>query len=419
MRKVTFILCAITIAAGMTGCGKQITGSNVKHLDRSPNSLTLTAAALQGPGQSGSSKGASANNEEQISRSFIKLADSTITLPIPYQQMTQDGWALTDAALAATDIIPGNMEDGFLYKGNTLIKITAGNCDEKSKPMSECTILSIQFTKDDIRDMDMQIELPEGLLISLDTRPSDIKTIYGEETGNSRHDSSDIRFYDYALSKDESFSFGFYDYEPYSIEYLTYSNYKPLNTRRQLIQDQDSQSFDPPTPEVAAYQVPSELGTDITSRIVEFGGDLYQFPIPVSALIANGWHLAADDPGKIAPGESANIMLTRGLDTIYDFAYNYSSVPTTRNNLFIDTMSSGYEYEGMALPGQIKAGSTRTQVEQVLEGTNFSFTAEYNSGVDEYRVTIPGSTRFVCIWVESDTNLVSAVYVSMETNVTE
>ena len=80
----------------------------------------------------------------------------------------------------------------------------------------------------------------------------------------------------------------------------------------------------------AVYRTPSELGSDLYSGTVRIEGDLYQFPMQLSALLGNGWEVTAvngepaaqdSDLLSIAPKEYGYLRLERDGHVISSLIY--------------------------------------------------------------------------------------------------
>ena len=55
----------------------------------------------------------------------------------------------------------------------------------------------------------------------------------------------------------------------------------------------------------------SELTLE-SSGIIEIEGDLYQLPLPASALEKNSWKLSVTFPSEIEPGDCSGVHFSKG-----------------------------------------------------------------------------------------------------------
>ncbi|MEG0742629.1 MAG: hypothetical protein RR521_10390 [Clostridia bacterium] len=115
-------------------------------------------------------------------------------------------------------------------------------------------------------------------------------------------------------------------------------------------------------PHALAYRAPGELGTKPESGIFAFDGELYQLPVPVSALAANGWGLYAfegTEPSRIVAGYDCEpVTLTHGQRLITLSVQNVSRNAADIGDCFIDELAVNEQFGAqlLRLPGDIVLG---------------------------------------------------------------
>ena len=111
---------------------------------------------------------------------------------------------------------------------------------------------------------------------------------------------------------------------------------------------------------VTDYQAPTALGEDLMDPVVEFMGDLYQLPAPVSAFEANGWVIQNAEEGAFAEGGGLEFIdMMKENQTVRFSVYNLTENAVTLSNCFVTELQFGtYDPEiiGMKLGGGCDTG---------------------------------------------------------------
>ncbi len=137
-----------------------------------------------------------------------------------------------------------------------------------------------------------------------------------------------------------------------------------------------------------AYVPPAELGDDPLSGVVEYGGDLYQLPAPLSAFEANGWAVAKRwDSGAVD-------IARQGL---HDDGLFFDDL---RN----DIVCYGYDDEpALTLPPGITVGMDRSDLMAALEKIPKNIlVTETEQGYTLSRAGAVPARAFICVDTESD-----------------
>ena len=90
------------------------------------------------------------------------------------------------------------------------------------------------------------------------------------------------------------------------------------------------------------YQAPTSIGNNIASGIVEIDGDLYQFPIPVSAFVRNSWQMGSSCTPDVPFGSDGGYELVRNGRRLDGMAYNTGKSSALLSNCVIEDMYSAY-----------------------------------------------------------------------------
>lgn len=120
---------------------------------------------------------------------------------------------------------------------------------------------------------------------------------------------------------------------------------------------------------VLAYTAPKELGTKTTSGMIEIDGDIYHFPATVKAFTDNGWSMPGSS--KKIDGLSEDITFSRNGKSILltcDAVYHASN--KIENCLVLKINTYDNPDVDITLPGGIKPGMTKDEVDAILEKYN-------------------------------------------------
>ena len=108
-------------------------------------------------------------------------------------------------------------------------------------------------------------------------------------------------------------------------------------------------------PEVLAYRTPDELGGDVWSYNMRYGGALYSLPAPVSAFAANGWVLP--DTGTVPPGGFVRgVTLSLGNVRLRTCLYNLTDSEQPLAACFVGMVESSAS--SVPLPLELPGGVT-------------------------------------------------------------
>lgn len=408
------VLCVMLVAAVTAGCG------SVNAV--APMGLTVTVAgpAARIPGYGGEAQdqlktSASQQKEippEDIRSGYFKLDAVVYKLPVSCQEFLNQGWEL-DSAYAGSRLAPGNSLSAQLRKGNAVLDVTIGNSGDKKEPVTGLPVISLSIIGN-LGPNDATLTLPDGSVVpgaGMDT----LKAVYGEADHNYSSGPGNPYLYDVfaytAPGENEAkILFRVDGNNLNDINSVTISNDAEFIKKQEQLTAAGT-TIAEPTKEVAAYQVPTGLGSDITSGIIEFEGDLYRLPVPVSALQKNGWNLHVSFPSELEPGDYQIVYLSRGDKEMDLFIVNYGTETAVHSNCFADRWDTGTH--SLKVAG-IDVGASREALAEVLKGRSYEHDPEYLTDEDMYRLDLGYSDDFIRFMVSDRTNQVESVYIKKE-----
>lgn len=281
-----------------------------------------------------------------------------ISLPMSYSDFTAMGWTLSKNDSEDTMIPTGSYGMLTFNQGETSVYADVINFGINEMPAKDCLVagLSIDMTWGDTDPTATPVRLPGGITMGV-SNVEDIKAAYGEPS-----DTYDSDLYTKLT------------YEKDSYQRVELSVYKEEGTLLQV----DIRNFQEPdnfdrgsvsteVPDIVAnYKAPTALGGDYMEPAVEFMGDLYSLPAPVSAFTANGWEMkdvAAD--AYLEGGGLEFIEMMKENQTVRFSIYNLTENATAIENGFVTELSFGnYDPEilGLHLSEGVTLGADKAEL---------------------------------------------------------
>lgn len=351
-----------------------------------------------------------ATEKEELSDdlySFEAKIDGEIyTFPMSYKDFTALGWEYQGEE--SDELEPSNyFPTAQFKKGNLVIYGELVNLGINTVPVAECSIAGFSVDSYKIaEEPDTSIELPGGIKYGVATI-DDIKEAYGNPTDTYEGDL---------------YTKLTYEKDYYQRADLYVSNKTGVLNEIELenvVYDEDSNAISEadvstdPTAEVLAYKAPEELGDDLDSSIVEYAGDLYQLPAPVSVFLDNGWKLDEEKSASVIAGKSSDwLYMSKDNQNFRTMVRNYSQDAATIENCFV-TEVEGYIYDTnlpITIQKGISIGMTENEVKDALDGIDYELDDNTN-GYHYYNVK-KGDLDGVEIMVDTEEDEVQKINVS-------
>ena len=336
----------------------------------------------------------------------VKIDDEVYTFPMSYRDFTALGWEYQGEE--TDELEPSNYSPtAQLKKGNLVIYGELVNLGINTVPVTECSIAGFSVDSYKIaEEPGTSIELPGGIKYGSATI-DDIKEAYGNPT-----DTYDGDLYTKLTYKK--------DYYQQADLYVS-SETGVLNEieLENMVYDEDSNAASAaevstdPTTEVLAYKAPEELGDDLDSSIVEYAGDLYQLPAPVSVFLDNGWKLDEEKSASVIAGKSSDwLYMSKDNQNFHTMVRNYSQDAASIENCFV-TEVEGYIYDTnlpITIQKGITIGMTEKEVKDALDGIDYELD-DSTDGYHYYNVK-KGDLDGVEIMVDTEDDEVQRINVS-------
>lgn len=277
--------------------------------------------------------------------------------PMTYQEFTDMGWELSSSEDPDTKVSTNSYGMLTFNKGASSVYADVINLGINEVGLEDCLIGGISV--DGSYDVDLtavSVKLPGDIELGKATL-DDIKAAYGEPSDTYEGD---------LYTK--------LTYEKDSYQEVELSVFKDDNTLKEVDmrnfeepEDYDKGTVSDEVPDiVTSYEAPTALGDDMMDTAVEYMGDLYSLPAPVSAFTANGWEIQdAEDTPYVEGGGIAFIDMMKNNQSIHFSVYNETENATALENCFVRELSfATYDPESieMKLSGDITLGADKAEL---------------------------------------------------------
>lgn len=302
----------------------------------------------------------------------MEISGDLYQFPMTYADFTALGWTLNDTEDPEMMITSNSYGMVYFTKGDLSICADVINLGVNEAAMTDCLVggITIDEGSSGLDLVPLGIKLAKGITMG-QSNLDDIKAAYGDPTDTYEGDL----YTKLAYQKD------FYQQAEFYV-------FKEDNTLREvsLRNFSEPEGFDKggvsgETPAIVTdYTVPDKLGSDMLDPVVEFCGDLYQLPCPVTALQANGWELqevAHED--FVAGGSMGFIDMMRNNQKVNFSVYNFTKNAVTIENCFVtDLKAASYDAESITIKtsGDITLGAEKADLIAAAEAKGYAYSDE-------------------------------------------
>ena len=277
--------------------------------------------------------------------------------PMTYQDFVGMGWELSFREDPDMKISTNSYGFVSFNKGKNSVSAEVMNLGINEVGLEDSLIGGI--TVDGSYDIDLtsvSVKLPGGIELGKSTL-DDIKAAYGEPSDTYEGD---------LYTK--------VTYEKDTYQEVELSVFKDDNTLKKVDMENleepegyDKGAVSDEVPDiVTAYKAPDALGSDMLDTAVEYMGDLYSLPAPVSAFTANGWEIQnAEDTPYVEGNGLAFIDMMKNNQSIHFSVYNETENATALENCFVRELAfATYDPESieMKLSGDITLGADKAEL---------------------------------------------------------
>ncbi len=359
-----------------------------------------------------------AEEEEQVPAlsddlySFQMLLDGELyTFPMSYADFTAMGWEYDGDANETISPNEYTVAETF-EKDGLEIYVTLVNLGINTVTYADSLVGGISLDPYQTEDApDTEAEFPGGVLFGAATA-EDIEAAYGTPTDTYEGEMYTKLTYEYDYYRE----WDFYVYADSGVldEFEV----------RNFVADEEANAAaaaevtDEPTEAVLAYTAPEKLGEDPMGFTVEYAGDLYQLPAPVSVFVENGWTLKEElSDAIVSGGDYGWVTLMKDNQEFRTIAQNYDPNATVIENCFITEVEAdalGPDLS-LALPGGAAMGMTEEELIAWLDEMGLEYEKDDSDSYIYYSVEGPDSSldgfEFI---VDAEQAAVTGIHVSYE-----
>ena len=287
----------------------------------------------------------------------MEFDGQTMKFPMTYQDFVGMGWELSSREDPDMKISTNSYGFVSFNKGKNSVSAEVMNLGINEVGLEDSLIGGI--TVDGSYDIDLtsvSVKLPGGIELGKSTL-DDIKAAYGDPSDTYEGD---------LYTK--------VTYEKDTYQEVELSVFKDDNTLKKVDMENleepegyDKGAVSDEVPDiVTAYKAPDALGSDMLDTAVEYMGDFYSLPAPVSAFTANGWEIQnAEDTQYVEGNGLAFIDMMKNNQSIHFSVYNETENATALENCFVRELSfATYDPESIAmkLSGDITLGADKAEL---------------------------------------------------------
>ena len=336
----------------------------------------------------------------------MELDGQIMKFPMTYQDFVGMGWELSSREDPDMKISTNSYGFVSFNKGKNSVSAEVMNLGINEVGLEDSLIGGI--TVDGSYDIDLtsvSVKLPGGIELGKSTL-DDIKAAYGDPSDTYEGD---------LYTK--------VTYEKDTYQEVELSVFKDDNTLKKVDmenleepEEYDKGAVSDEVPDiVTAYKAPDALGSDMLDTAVEYMGDLYSLPAPVSVFTANGWEIQdAEDTPYVEGGGIAFIDMMKNNQSIHFSVYNETENATALENCFVRELSfATYDPESIAmkLSGDITLGADKAELIKMADEKGYI--SEEN---DDYLRIYPNKDakirNYVEFWFNKDEDSTKAASIT-------
>lgn len=389
MKKVSFFLAAMMLAAGSVSAAESGTEAAQEQTEEAATeaaqeqSEAAQTEAAEAQTDAGSDE---AQTEEQTGAGAdaavlsdkwsdfqIQIDDQVYQFPMTYQDFLSYGWTSEDSEFPTLE--PSQYDLLYFTKGDVKCMTYVINLAKNNMPADQCLVGGMSIDSFDWDVSVGNVALPGGIVRG-ESDAAAIEAAYGTP--------SDV--YEGDLYKKLTYETDSYCRLEMSVDNETgvLSDIEVRNFVEPEGFDAGEISEEVPA-EVTAYAKPDALGDSLEEFRISLDGAVYEVPVPVSVLIADGWELdAADSDAEIAAHDIGWVTLRKGGQEIREIAMNYADYATIPENCWFETLSvGGYTLEAEGeLPCGITTGMAEADLTAILDQAGIAYTTDSDEGSD-------------------------------------
>lgn len=299
----------------------------------------------------------------------IKIEKSVYQLPMMVKDVLASGWSLGDTADSEIYLASGEVyETYFVSTKGTVIFVTVKNFDKNEAALKDCCLIGLKVDADCLAGE--KILLVKNLTMgSLRTA---VEAVFGECDDVTEENKGTTLIYTRSINKYASFVFDVKTKKLISVAYFNDAVPDEFESAEPVTEADKNEEKDD--------SVPTALGNDIASGVMQIEGDLYKFPILVSHFLDNGWEITFEEDRAILFGEEhlfgtlkkGDVEIT-GVDV-----YNFEKGDCRIKNCYVVSIEASTDSPySIVLPKNVKVGMSEEDFLSAINGAAYDFDSTY------------------------------------------
>ncbi len=372
MKKLSLLFAAMMLFAGSVSSAESV--AEEVQTEASSEAQAETSSEAQTEAQTGADAAAGQSGlSEKWSDFQIQIDDQVYQFPMTYQDFVSYGWTSEDSEFPTLE--PSQYDLLYFTKDDVRCMAYVINLAKNNMAADQCLVGGISIDSFDWDVSAGNVVLPGGIVRG-EASAAAIEEAYGTP--------SDV--YEGDLYKKLTYETDSYCRLEMSVDNETgvLSDIEVRNFVEPEGFDAGEISEEIPA-EVTAYEKPDALGDSLEEFRISLDGAVYEVPVPVSVLIADGWELdTSDSDAEVAAHDIGWVTLRKGGQEIREIAVNYADYATIPENCWFETLSvGGYTLEAEGeLPCGIKTGMAEADLTAILDQAGVTYTTEADEGSD-------------------------------------
>lgn len=372
MKKLSLLFAAMMLFAGSVSSAESV--AEEVQTEASSEAQAETSSEAQTEAQTGADAAADQTGlSEKWSDFQIQIDDQVYQFPMTYQDFVSYGWTSEDSEFPTLE--PSQYDLLYFTKDDVRCMAYVINLAKNNMAADQCLVGGISIDSFDWDVSAGNVVLPGGIVRG-EASAAAIEEAYGTP--------SDV--YEGDLYKKLTYETDSYCRLEMSVDNETgvLSDIEVRNFVEPEGFDAGEISEEIPA-EVTAYEKPDALGDSLEEFRISLDGAVYEVPVPVSVLIADGWELdTSDSDAEVAAHDIGWVTLRKGGQEIREIAVNYADYATIPENCWFETLSvGGYTLEAEGeLPCGIKTGMAEADLTAILDQAGVTYTTEADEGSD-------------------------------------
>lgn len=326
----------------------------------------------------------------------VAIDGQVLKFPMMASELTNLGWECVDDD---TQGVPSDRYGLITYKkGDVRPIFYVMNFNVNEAAVKDCAVVGV--TLDDFSAKDAAIEIPGNIKIGTSTM-EDVRQAFGTPSDVYEGDK-----YPYDTYKEDSYSSVKVKYSHENGDVVKEFEIKHFVEPESFVADEIDTEGVPEI--VSTYVKPSAVEDDLYKYTVEYAGDCYALPAPVSEFIENGWVIKEDKSEATIDGSgSGKVTLVKDNQEFWTYVRNYDMNATSIENCYITEIKASKNGPNVSclIGNGISLGDDESKLES-LKG--YTVEKKEQTGYNEYIISDERSLtyhyEFAC-WDGKITNI--------------